>query len=203
MHPRPIEQAAPVDAPPRLHLGCGKRYIEGFYHIDVLDGDHVDWVGPIEDLFFIPDNGVELIYACSVLEHFSRHEYMDVLSEWLRVLKPGGILRLSVPSLEAAIEIYMNHPDYRGDASRVFPTFLGGQRDEYDYHKMVFDEALLTKSLIEVGFADCRKWDWRNTDHSHVDDYSQAYLPHMEKANGTHMALNIEAVKCDAAPAGL
>jgi predicted SAM-dependent methyltransferase len=198
MDNRASEQTAPVEIFQKLHLGCGRRYIEGFYHIDVLDEDHVDRVVPIDDLSFIPDNCVELIYACSVLEHFSRHEYMGVLSEWRRVLKPAGILRLSVPSLEAALAIYMNHPDYRGDVTSIFGTLLGGQRNQYDYHKMVFDEALLTGSLVEAGFTDCRKWDWRSTDHAHVDDYSQAYLPHMDKENGRHMALNIEATKSEA-----
>jgi hypothetical protein len=28
-----------------------------------------------------------------------------------------------------------------------------------------------------------------------MDDYSQSYLPHMDKENGTLMSLNLEAVK--------
>ena len=40
-----------------------------------------------------------------------------------------------------------------------------------------------------------REWDWRKTDHSNIDDYSQAYLPHMNKENGLLVSLNIEAKK--------
>ena len=31
--------------------------------------------------------------------------------------------------------------------------------------------------------------------HSDIDDYSQAYIPHMDKDNGTLMSLNVEAIK--------
>ena len=37
--------------------------------------------------------------------------------------------------------------------------------------------------------------DWRDTEHSELDDFSQSYLPHMDKDNGKLMSLNIEAVK--------
>lgn len=26
----------------KIHLGCGKRYIPGFYHVDVVDYPHID-----------------------------------------------------------------------------------------------------------------------------------------------------------------
>ena len=34
----------------KLHLGCGKRFIPGFYHIDALSYPHVDKVGSVDDL---------------------------------------------------------------------------------------------------------------------------------------------------------
>ncbi|HAI38830.1 MAG TPA: methyltransferase, partial [Maribacter sp.] len=39
------------------------------------------------------------------------------------------------------------------------------------------------------------KYDWRQTEHAKFDDHSQAYIPHMDKENGTLISLNIEAVK--------
>lgn len=33
---------------------------------------------------------------------------------------------------------------------------------------------------------------WKNTEHSQFDDYSQSYIPHMDKINGTLMSLNVE-----------
>ncbi len=53
----------------------------------------------------------------------------------------------------------------------------------------------MEKDLKEVGFKDIRRYDWRETEHSDIDDFSQCYLPHMDKENGMLMHLNIEAIK--------
>ncbi len=75
----------------------------------------------------------------------------------------------------------------------IMGLIVGGQRDAYDFHKVIFDEAMLSDALREVGFDNIRHWDWRQTEHADLDDYSQAYLPHMDKENGTLMSLNLEA----------
>ena len=76
----------------KLHLGCGSKEIPGWFHVDALDYPHVGHRGPVEDLSFIADGSVELIYASHVLEHFGRRTYMQALKEWRRVLAPGGVL---------------------------------------------------------------------------------------------------------------
>ena len=70
----------------KLHLGCGRRHIPGYVHIDVVDYPHVDHVSSIDNLSFLQDGSVELIYNCHVLEHFKRREVNRVLREWHRVL---------------------------------------------------------------------------------------------------------------------
>jgi predicted SAM-dependent methyltransferase len=177
----------------KLHLGCGKRLIGGYYHIDLLGFPHVDHRGPVDDLSFIPDATVELIYACHVLEHFGRNEVQRVIREWRRVLRPGGILRLAVPDFAACAELYCSGK--LSSLRLILGSMVGGQRDEHDYHKMIFDEALLTELLLEAGFREARRWDWRQVEHGHIDDYSQAYLPHMDKATGTLISLNMEGVR--------
>ena len=75
----------------KLHLGCGKRHIPGFVHIDAVEYPHVDHVATIDHLGFLPDDSVELIYNCHVLEHFRRNDVARVLREWRRVLRPGAL----------------------------------------------------------------------------------------------------------------
>ena len=48
---------------------------------------------------------------------------------------------------------------------------------------------------MHIGFKDVYKYDWRQTEHSYIDDYTQSYLPHMDKENGTLLSLNVEAIK--------
>ena len=177
----------------KLHLGCGVKHLPGWFHVDALDYDHVDHKGPVDDLDFIPDGQVGLIYACHVLEHFGRKETVRVLTEWRRVLRPGGVLRLAVPDYEACAKLYLSGVLDRG-LEDVRGLMIGGQRDQYDFHGNVFDTADLTRFLKEAGFSSVRPWDWRTTEHKDMDDYSQAYLPHMDKENGTLVSLNLEGV---------
>ena len=178
----------------KLHLGCGAKYIPGFFHVDGNQHDHVDHRGAVDKLDFLADNSVELIYAAHLLEHFGRKEVDGVLREWCRVLKPSGVLRLAVPDYEACAKLYVAGKLKNG-LPEILGLMMGGQRDHYDYHKMIFDRSSLDARLISAGFRETRLWDWRKTEHAHIDDYSQAYLPHMDKAGGILVSLNVEAVK--------
>jgi predicted SAM-dependent methyltransferase len=181
-------------APTKLHLGCGPRHIPGFFHVDALAAPHVDYVGPVEKLDFLESNTVELIYSSHLLEHFGRHEVDHVLLEWFRVLKPAGILRLAVPDFYQCAKLYVDGK-LPGGLSAITGLIVGGQKDQYDYHKMIFDYSSLEERLLRVGFGEVSRWDWRTTEHRDVDDYSQAYLPHMDKISGALVSLNVEAKK--------
>jgi predicted SAM-dependent methyltransferase len=162
-------------------------------HVDLLPAPYVDIVGPVERLP-MGDASAALIYASHVLEHFGRHEYKAVLTEWYRVLEPGGILRLAVPDFAACAALYYES-GLADRLSGLIGLLVGGQRDGYDFHKMVFDEESLRLDLLETGFTEVRRWDWRTTEHAGSDDYSQAYIPHLRKDDGRLMSLNVEAVK--------
>jgi len=178
----------------KLHLGCGRRFIPGFVHVDIAQFDHVDHVSPVDDLPWIESNSVDLIYASHVLEHFGRKETRRVLTEWHRVLRTGGRLRLAVPDFAACAKIYYEEGLVDG-LTGLIGLICGGQRDDYDFHKMIFDEPFLSGMLKEIGFSSVAHWDWRTTEHAHIDDFSQAYLPHLDKEKGRLMSLNLEAVK--------
>jgi len=184
------------DSPPprKLHLGCGAKFIDGFIHVDANPHPHVDFRGAVDHLPFIEDGSIDLIYASHLLEHFGRHEVGRVLAEWHRVLAPGGVLRLGVPDYGACARLYVEGRLANG-VKDILGLMMGGQRDIYDYHKMIFDRASLDALLKEAGFRETRTWDWRTTEHAHIDDYTQAYLPHMDKENGVLVSLNIEAIK--------
>ncbi|MCL5797126.1 MAG: methyltransferase domain-containing protein [Gammaproteobacteria bacterium] len=177
----------------KLHLGCGSKYIEGFVHVDIMQHDHVDHIAKVDNLPF-DDNSADLIYASHVLEHFGRNEFQNVLKEWHRVLKVGGILRVAVPDFQAVAELYCAGKLPNG-LIQVMGLVCGGQRNEWDYHKVIFDKVFLTQNLEHIGFHSIVEYDWHKTEHAHLDDYSQAYIPHLDKENGRLMSLNLEAVK--------
>jgi predicted SAM-dependent methyltransferase len=175
----------------KLHLGCGKVYIPGFIHVDLMDFDHIDYKIPADKLDVFEDGSVDFIYACHILEHFKRKEVEDVLKEWFRVLKPGGVLRLSVPGFEEIVAIYQRY----GDLKLVLGPLVGGQTYLYNFHYMVFDFNLLSELLKKAGFKNVYRYDWKKTEHADIDDFSQAYIPHMDKEHGMPVSLNVEAIK--------
>lgn len=175
----------------KLHLGCGEKHIEGYVNIDSRKLESVDLVEDISKLQSIKNNTVDLIYASHVLEHFGRHKYMEVLERWYEVLKPGGVIRISVPDFNSVCEHYLENKNL----SLLKGFLYGGQNYPENYHYCAWDFKSLSDDLSSIGFKNIEKYDWRETDHSHIDDYSQCYLPHMDKENGKLMSLNVTGIK--------
>jgi predicted SAM-dependent methyltransferase len=178
----------------KLHLGCGSKHIPGWVHVDVMDYPHIDHVHSVDSLPMVADGEVETIYACHVLEHFNKKEIPRVLAEWRRALRPGGILRCPVPDFEAHARIYLSSS--REDVlDTIHGPVLGGQTYLYNFHYTLFDWFTIKRTLETAGFVDVRQYEWRETEHADLDDFSQSYLPHMDKENGILHSLNVEATR--------
>jgi ubiquinone/menaquinone biosynthesis C-methylase UbiE len=181
----------------KAHLGCWHRFIPGFVHVDLCDMPHIDHNFSIDQLPFFADDSVELIYCSHALEYFDREQAHAVLKEWRRVLAPGGWLRLAVPDFNALLEVYR----LTGELARVLGPLYGKmgittpEGSATLFHKTTYDERSLADLLLEVGFVEPQRWNWRETEHSYIDDHSQAYFPHMQKESGLLISLNIQARK--------
>ncbi len=176
-------------------LGCGDRKIHGFINVDIRPEVKPDLIA---DIYNISQHLTELdeIYASHVLEHFPRtgngFTFKDVLKDWYKALKIGGILKIAVPDFQAVALAYLQD----GVPISKLQGFLsGGYHNQYDIHYVNFDFLFLSQCLKEVGFEEITKFQWQNTDHWYVDDYSQSYLPHLDKQNGRLMSLNVECKK--------
>ena len=176
----------------KLHLGCGNKKIEGFVNVDIIKSNAVDVLDDVSRLEKFQNETADLIYACHVLEHFKRKEYFEVLKRWTDVLKCGGTLRISVPDFAKVAQTYCQG---KFPLESLLGFINGGQTYLYNFHYMNFDFKMLETDLISLGYSNIRIWDWKDVEHSDVDDFSQAYLPHMDKENGILMSLNIEAIK--------
>ncbi len=182
----------------KVHLGCGKREMPGYLHIDLADFPHIDHQHDIATLPMLSDDSVGLIYASHVLEYFDRIEVAAVLREWRRVLAPGGTLRLAVPDFAALSHVYQEQGDLNLVIGPIFGRWEVPGTDIVVFHKTVYDFAALQQVLGDAGFHNVRHWDWREVfvgELAGYDDYSQAYVPHMDKDNGLLTSLNVEATK--------
>ena len=175
----------------KLHLGCGNKKLSGYINIDIREDVNPDLIDDVGNLFTIENESVDVIYASHVLEHIGKNDYHKVLKRWYEVLKPNGILRISVPDFESISDYYSKTKDL----SKLRGLLYGGQTYKENYHLYTWDFKTLEEDLKLVNFKTIYRYDWRNTDHSDIDDFSQSYLPHMDKENGQLMCLNVEAVK--------
>ena len=173
-----------------LHLGCGLVNHPKFINIDAIRAPHIHYIRKIEDLSLFKDNSVDLIYASHCLEHFSHLRVSQVLTEWYRTLKPGGILRLSVPDFDLLINIYKeNH----NDIDTILQSLMGSQLGEYSFHKTVFNKNSLTLLLRNTGFTEVREWIPGSSELTTLNDWSSRKL----SVNGKEypVSLNLESVK--------
>jgi len=184
----------------KLHLGCGKRnFGPDWEHIDSAKFPHVT----SHDVKNLPysDNRVDLIYACHLIAYFDRVEIVEVLKEWKRVLKPGGILRIATPDFKAMAKLYVKSncttldsflgPLYgkMGGVIIDTPSKCGPGSivvEQPFYHKTTYDLYSLIELLSSVGFKNIRKYNTHATEHSRYDDHSKAYV------DGVLISLNVQ-----------
>lgn len=180
----------------KIHLGGGKRNIPGFINVDLAKFSHIDYRHRIDKLPMFKSNSVELIYTCGAFEYFDREEAPAVLKEWRRVLKKGGVLRISVPNFESIVKVYLKYKnlDGRGILGPIFGRWPIPGTNKIVYQKTVYDFKSLKNLLEKNGFKNVKRYDWQKTVHKDYDDYSQAYVPHMDK-KGIQISLNLEATK--------
>lgn len=154
---------------------CGKRdFGTDWIHIDGIDFPHTD----SSDIMLMgqPPHSVDLIYCSHGIAYFDREEIIKLLKAWQRVLKPGGILRLSTPDWDVLRTF---------ERPLVGPLY-GKMNNPPIYHKTVWNERELRPVLTECGFTDIRLYDVTKTEHAHIDDHSHAIY------QGRYISLNIE-----------
>ncbi len=175
----------------KLNLGCGDRKIHGYTNVDIDERVDPDVIDDVIRLEKFKASTIQTINVSHVLEHLNYNDSILAMGRWHSLLVKDGILRIAVPNLEKVCAHFFLYQDLE-----VIRAFLwGGQHNEYDYHKNGWNFESLRDQLKKIGFKNIKEYNWMDTEHSYVDDYSQAYLPHMDKVNGILMSLNVECTK--------
>lgn len=149
---------------PRLHLGCGPHHLAGWLNADL----HAYAAGVIEidatRTFPLPDNSFAYVFTEHMVEHVPLCESMRCFSECFRVLRPGGVLRVSTPDLAFLASLL------RADLSPLHKQYIDWSCKTYVGtptvtaaiainnfvrnwgHQFIFDKETLELSLHAAGF---------------------------------------------------
>ena len=122
---------------------------------------------------------IDFIYSSHLIEHLRKDEAEKVLKECLRILKRGGVVRLSVPNLELVVRNYIKEIE-DAQNSRKKNAYLPSERflDRLDIgaekstppllsrvfpsrHKWMYDELSLTALLESCGFGNIEKRSYK------------------------------------------
>lgn len=148
----------------RLNLGAGDWCLKGYINVDRqfqpaqhLGDDDIwrdgAWVFPLTGYH---DSSVDEIRASHVLEHFSHQQTAAVLAEWIRVLKPNGVLKVAVPDFAKIAAWYNSDPNSQ---LPIQGYLMGGHVDENDHHGAIFDRDGLTAAFEALGLVDIGPWE--------------------------------------------
>lgn len=158
-----------------LHVGCGPKTVgvlpEQFqtdaWHEIRLDIDpttHPDIVASITDMRQVEEGRCRAVWSSHNIEHLHPWEVPKALSEFHRVLEPGGIAFVQCPDIEAIAEEItngrVNEIAYESAAGPIRPLdmiygyekFLANG-NWYQAHKTGFTADTLSSRLKEAGFS--------------------------------------------------
>lgn len=178
-----------ADSKTFLHVGCGAVDAPGFINVDLNVAPHVHVQAPIDDLSAFADRSIDLLYASHCLEHFSFLRVDEVLREWVRVLVPGGTLRVAVPDFAVIARAY----DSGWSLKELQGYIMGAQTYPLNTHLTAFDEATLTEALLKAGLVGIRRWDSKHVDNHEFDDDSAHRIT--IKGESVLLSLNLEGEK--------
>ena len=93
----------------KINLGCGPVFVEGPEWINLDFTASSPGVREANLLGRLPleSDTAQVVYASHFLEHIPRADVDAFLRECLRVLRPGGVLRLVLPDLEEMARAYL------------------------------------------------------------------------------------------------
>ena len=100
-----------------------------------------------------PDEKYDEVRLSHVLEHFPPHEVVELLKEWLRILKPGGTFRVKVPdfmwAMERILEQHAGKPVAPEDIKYAWDSVWGSRDSKHRDNIFMAHRNGFTKRTLE------------------------------------------------------
>jgi predicted SAM-dependent methyltransferase len=150
----------------KLQLGAAENIRPGWLNTDLHGYGRAELVYlDVRRPFPLPDVSFDLVYSEHMIEHLTYAEGQHCLRESLRVLRPGGTVRIATPSLERLAALYgggdVAERYVRWAVETLEPevrTPLPGVVINNFFrswgHRFVYDPETLRHALTQAGFVD-------------------------------------------------
>jgi predicted SAM-dependent methyltransferase len=162
-----IDRYLSSTATPKLQVGTGFNGLDGWLNGDILprrrDYIYLDATQPLP----FAANTFAFIYTEHMIEHIAYHAARDFVRECYRILRPGGVLRISTPDLAVLTNMYLRSDDPIGDryveyavrsyvphATHNVKAFVLNNFFYNWGHAFIFDHETLATLLRDTGFTD-------------------------------------------------
>src|SRR6266851_10230964 len=156
----------------RLHIGCGHYLMPNWLNSDLFPSSsavlHLDATAD----FPLPSASFDYVYSEHMIEHIPYFSGLNMLKECHRVLKSGGILRISTPNFQFLIDLYANAKtelqwSYINWSAETFirspypvtDTLVINNFVRDWGHRFIYDEKTLGSSMETAGFKSITRCD--------------------------------------------
>lgn len=171
---RTVERYLASEPEPKLQIGTGPLTLPGWLNTDLISADvYLDIARPLP----LPDASFAYVFGEHLIEHIPEDRGLQLFRELHRILRPGGVLRLTTPDLRKIISIYedrnevVGRDEYAGFlGAQTGKTYVRGAQIFNDYlrlwgHRYVYDEEDISAKLLECGFASVERQETGESRH--------------------------------------
>jgi predicted SAM-dependent methyltransferase len=149
-----------LDTTMNINFGCGSIQPFDWINIDL----NPEYKTEHKNLHSIPDNSCDIIVSHATICAIPYLEIKTTLLEFIRVLKPGGVVRISLPDIVSEFDAYKNNninffPNSEDSLDRRFSAWLTW----YSTSRSLLTDKELEYKLHDSGFKNITKVKYKET----------------------------------------
>lgn len=173
----------------KLNIGCGTDYKPGWINIDNNSDNNITKLDLNWDLrkpLPFKDNSVDFVFNEHFFEHLTTDEAQITIKDLMRVLKPGGIMRIAMPDLEMVVSTYLDTPLNKDSVIKKYGLGFIKTRAEWMNmsfrwwgHMWLYDWEELKRRLEEAGYKNVKRCELNKSEYPELrklETRSESYL---------------------------